>query len=88
MPETTDETGDAETDSAQVRWPYTNDLAAGVLVLAYLAIVALTGAGLLALEPVPVNLRLGLVAFTGIAIAWLFGPAAVQAWSDFRSGPG
>lgn len=71
-----------ETRSAQSRFWLTNDILAFVLVVGFMLLVALGAArdGQLELSAVPVNFRVALVAYVGIAVAWGFGTSAVEAW--------
>lgn len=81
------DTGTDQTNSASTRWAYTNDILALFLILAFagLTFAPLTPyvADHAGINPVV------LTAFTtafGIAIAWAFGPDAVQAWQEAKGG--
>jgi hypothetical protein len=69
-----------ETDSATTRHWLTNDAIALWLAGTYPLLLFFDGLGWIVLADVPPNLRMGLLAIVGIAVAWAFGRDAVAAW--------
>lgn len=80
-----DQPGDAETTSTSVRWRWTNDLLAGVIVLAHVALVA--GAVFGGVD-VPARLWDVFAVEALLATTWAFGRETLAAISEFRSGGG
>lgn len=79
-----DKSGDAETTSAATRYRWTNDMLAGVIVLAHVALVAGAVFGGVTL-PARVWDVFALEAL--LATTWAFGRETLMAIRDFRHGP-
>lgn len=75
-----------ETTSTSSRFWLTNDIAALVLDGGFILLLGLAAAGWVDLHSVPLELRMQLIALTGIATAWLFGGGAVSAWQSIQGG--
>ena len=80
-----DQTGDAETSSAAVRWRWTNDVLAGIIVLAHVALVA--GAVFGGVE-LPSRVWDVFALEVLLASTWAFGRETLAAISEFRGGGG
>lgn len=75
-PETkSDGESDGETQSSMSRWWLTNDALAAVLVVAMALLVLGRAAGV---AQVPASVVQAFVAYTGVAIVWLFGRGAAK----------
>lgn len=79
--------GSGDTKSTKTRHPYTNDLAALGLVFGTLFLMAAAMSGYADPSALPQDIRLGLwIPSVLIAVAWLFGGAAVDAATKVVNG--
>lgn len=81
-----DDEAAGETTSTSSRFWLTNDIAALVLDGGFVLLLGLAAAGWVDLRAIPLELRMQLIALTGIATAWLFGGGAVTAWQSIQGG--
>lgn len=84
MPDGTD-ADDGQTNSTATRYPYTNDVLAGVLVL---FAIGTTAAYLAQQRPVPIWLATVDALAIGTAVAWAFGARAFAAAKEAVAGGG
>ena len=83
---------DETTESAQTRWPYTNDVAAILLVLSFVAAVG-AAAYAIATGRIDASIDFGLLIWGYLALVllagtWLFGSDAFDALARLRGGGG
>jgi hypothetical protein len=69
----------SETTSTSLRWQYTNDLLAGVIIGGYIALTVLDGWWIVDLAGLPTSWYIGYITIALVATAWAFGGAAVNA---------
>jgi len=79
----TDESGDAETKTAATRWRWTNDILAGIILLAHVALVA--GAIVYGVD-VPARIWDVFAVEVLLATVWAFGRETVSAVTEIRGG--
>jgi len=80
---TADESGDAETSSAATRWRWTNDILAGIILLAHVALVA---GDLVYGVDVPARIWDVFAVTVLLATVWAFGRETVSAVTEIRGG--
>ena len=70
------------TDSLSLRFDWLNSIIALTLVVPFVLAMFLASVGALDLGTIPTMLQGAWVTFTGIAIVWVFGVDAIQAWRE------
>ena len=75
---------DETTESVLTRWDYTNDVIAGLYLLAYVILTALAGYGYLDLTVIPVFWRTVIVTIALVAAVWTFGAEAFKTALEYK----